>query len=115
VTGKRAVLLSLSRLCGRVCIILLIAAGFIAPSQLRGCHRDAPVTPCLAQKRAGCAKLRSGRAGLLVSPRPGGGFLRLEPSMVQRLLTSLGRRRRDPAQLWIGRSEDDATVTVSQA
>jgi hypothetical protein len=36
VTGKRAVLLSLSRLCGRVCIILLIAAGFhewnIAPN-----------------------------------------------------------------------------------
>jgi hypothetical protein len=36
VTGKRATLLSLSRLCGRVCIILLIAAGFyewnIAPN-----------------------------------------------------------------------------------
>jgi hypothetical protein len=30
VTGKRPALLSLSRLCGRVCIILLIAAGFIA-------------------------------------------------------------------------------------
>jgi hypothetical protein len=36
VTGKRAALLSLSPLCGRVCIILLIAAGFhewnIAPN-----------------------------------------------------------------------------------
>jgi hypothetical protein len=36
VTGKRAALLSLSRLCGRVCIILRIAAGFhernIAPN-----------------------------------------------------------------------------------
>ena len=43
-TGKRSVLLSLSRLCGRVCIILLIAAGFVE-HQLRVVHHGLLFTP----------------------------------------------------------------------